>query len=99
MLETTKWLATLPGDNLERTEVCNDENSINRFNNHPEFKEWLHMRSSQFLWYIRESDSGVISHRVRRLWEDVNMHKQDLTYFFCAPSVTIPGESLERPVT
>jgi hypothetical protein len=94
---------TLPRDNLEER-VEQAERSMDRrltdwFNKRPEFKRWSSHTSSQFLWYARESDSGITSYQVRQLSDNANMHKQDLAYFFCSPSIPIRGGSLEQQLT
>jgi hypothetical protein len=76
-----------------------DRRSTDWFNNRPEFKRWSSDTSSQFLWYARESDSGITSYQVRQLLDNTNMHKQDLAYFFCSPSIPIREGSLEQPLT
>jgi hypothetical protein len=76
-----------------------DRRSTDWFNNRPEFKRWSSDTSSQFLWYARESDSGITSYQVRQLSDNANMHKQDLAYFFCSPSIPIRGGSVEQPLT
>jgi hypothetical protein len=69
------------------------------FNNRPEFKRWSSDRSSQFLWYARESDSDVTPYQVQQLLDNANMHNRDLAYFLCSPSVPVCGRSVEQSLT
>jgi hypothetical protein len=102
-LKATKWHTTFPKDNLEelvkQAELYIDRRLTDWFNNRPEFKRWSSDKSSQFLWYARDSDSGITSHQVQQLSNNANMHKQDLAYFFCSPSIPIHGGLVERPLT
>lgn len=84
---------------MKQAEHYMDRKSIDWFNNRLEFKRWSSDTSSQFLWYARESDSGITLYQVRQLSDNANMHKQDLAYFFCSPSILIRGVSVEQPLT
>jgi hypothetical protein len=103
ILEATKWLVDFTGDSLEergkRVEPYMDKSLLDWFNNRPEFKRWSSDGSSQFLWYARESDSGITSYKVRQLSNNANVHSQDLVYFLCSPSIPVRGRSVEQPLT
>ncbi|KAI9761895.1 MAG: hypothetical protein M1840_001548 [Geoglossum simile] len=103
ILEATKWLVDFTRDSLEervkQVEPYLEKSLLDWFNNRPEFKRWSSDRSSQFLWYARESDPGIISHQVRQLSGNMNAHNQDLAHFLCSPSIPVRRQLVEQPLT